>query len=103
MWADLRLLIRYVPAKLFKLAQRVTCQVGFGLLMVIGSHFLPDAAERDWVRESGGAIAAWAVVRWYSQQHGQRRTKPETGVQVRHPTLRMTPKEAERIQALLRK
>ena len=100
--ADLRLLIRYISRWLITRGQRITVLVGFGCLLIVGSHFWSDEGEREWLRDAGGAVIGISVARRWSAQ-GKRRVHPETGRQVRHPTLRMTPEEAARIQKLLRK
>ena len=100
-FADLLLLIRYVPRWLITRGQRITVLVGFGCLLIVGSHFWTDEGEREWMRDAGGAVIGISVARRWSAQ-GRRRVDPGTGRQVRNPTLRMTPEEAARIQRFLR-
>ncbi len=99
---DLRLLLRYIPRWLITRGQRITVQVFLGCVLIVGSHWWADEGEREWLRDSGGAVIGLSVVRWWSVQ-GKRRVHPETGRQVRQPTLRMTPEEAVRLDKILRK
>lgn len=94
--------LRYQIAKTGKRLQRVTWQVSIGVLLILGSHWLPDEAEREWMRDAGAAIVAVSFTRWRAQQ-GHRRKDPQTGADRRQPTLRMTPEEAEQMRRLFRK
>lgn len=92
--ADLRLLARYAPAKVFRLAQRVTVQVGFGVCLMLVSLVLPQ--ERGIRVNQVGTFVVAASLGWWSRHGGTRRRD-------RQPTLRMTPEEAARLYRLLRK
>ena len=99
-FADLRLLARYAPAKAYRLVQRVTVQVGFGVLLMLVSLALPQ--ERGIRVNQVGTFICTVSLGWWAKHQGQRR-RDSTGAAVRHPTLRMTPEEAARIQRFLRK
>ena len=98
--ADLSLLVRYAPAKTFRVCQRVTVQVGFGVCLMLVSLFLPP--ERGSRVHQTGTVLCTLSLGWWAKHQGKRRTD-EQGKPMRNPTLRMTPEEAQRIQRLLRK
>jgi hypothetical protein len=92
--------VRYWVAKRLKEAQRMPALVFFGLALVAASPFADEVwSERLW--KVGGSVTAWAWLRWTAQQQGQRRRDPKTGKELRRPTLRMSPEEAERMQRYL--
>lgn len=92
--------VRYRIAKLAKWAQRVTVQVGFGCVLIIGSHWWPDLGEREWLRDVGALVIAGALG-WWTKQQGHRRRHRRTGQLIRTPTLRISPDEVARIHSLL--
>lgn len=77
-------------------AQRVSLQVAFGCVLIVGSHWWADEGERAWLRESGGAVVGISLVRWWGAQHGQRRMNPKTGKELRRPTLRISSEDVDR-------
>jgi hypothetical protein len=87
--------MRYWLAKTWKWAQRMSVQVTFGCLLIVASHWVSDEGEREFLRYSGAAIAGWSYAHWRSGQ-GHRRVDPQTGKQLRTPTLRMSGEEVER-------
>ena len=96
--ADLSLRLRYRLAKLWKSTQRVTVRVGFGCLLVLYGSSLRDTEERIWWWTTGSALVAWSYIKWDTEQRGQRKRDPITHKQLRSPTLRLSPEEAERIR-----
>lgn len=81
--------------------QRMTVQVTLGMTLILGSHFLRDAEERAWGRDTGTAVVSLAFARWLAGQGKMRRD--ERGDLIRHPTVRISPEDAERIRQAIRR
>ena len=93
--------LRYRIAKVGKVAQRITVGVVAGFVLILGSHWWADAGEREFLRDAGGTLIGISVVRWMSLQ-GKRRIHPNSGEQVRTPTLKIPGKKADEYRALFR-
>jgi len=93
--------LRYRIAKAAKYAQRMVTWVAAGFVLILGSHWWADEGEREFMRDSGAAIAGVAAARWLAQQ-GRRQVDAQ-GRQTRTPTLRISAEEQEGYMRLLRR
>jgi hypothetical protein len=92
--------LRYRLAKFVKWTQRLMFGAIVGFFLIISSHWATDPGEREWLRDAGGTIVGFYVIRWWSQQ-GKRRIHPETGREIRTPTLRLSKEEVDKVRANL--
>ena len=67
--------------------------IGSGLILI--SHFTRSQEEKQWLRDTGATIISIGLAKWLSEQ-GKRRIKPD-GSYVRTPTMRISKKDADRI------
>jgi hypothetical protein len=75
--------LRVLAYKLATRSQRATCQVVFGMALVVSSHFL-SADIGKVARDTGSAVVVYAATRWITRQHGERKSP-------RNPTMRFKP------------
>lgn len=83
-----------------QVARRFLSLTIIGVTLILASHFISTPDEREWLRDAGSGIIAYAFAKWLSEQ-GKRRLKDD-GSKVRKDTIEIKARDVNRIDNYFR-